>query len=210
MRFRERLKGCSRFQESRRAQVVPSRDNAAQALPASHPSRIPPPARPHPGGPGEALSWLQPRLGVGQAGRSRVWQRVTVPLHGRWVRGRPWVPRPGPGDAACALRGTGQDRAEPCRAELECALPVRSGRCLWMPAHAGRSVPVGRCQSGRCRSVPRQRVDASPVRFGPCHAGRSVPAGAVPVRPVRCRWVPRGCAALRWDRTRGRRRGRPR
>lgn len=57
VRFRERLKGCSRFQESRRAQVVPSRDNAPRALPA-----------PHPGAPGEALSWPQPRLGGDRRG----------------------------------------------------------------------------------------------------------------------------------------------
>uniref|UniRef100_A0A803W6I6 PHD finger protein 19 n=1 Tax=Ficedula albicollis TaxID=59894 RepID=A0A803W6I6_FICAL len=85
VRFTERLKGCSRFQESRRAQVVPCRDNAAQALPASHPSRIPP------GAPGEATAPHPPRGtggshgSEGTAGRSRVWQRVTEPLHERWA-----------------------------------------------------------------------------------------------------------------------------
>ncbi|XP_064249582.1 PHD finger protein 19 isoform X1 [Passer domesticus] len=42
-------------------------------------ARIPPPARPPPGPPGEATARR------GQAGTSRVCQRVTVPLHGRWA-----------------------------------------------------------------------------------------------------------------------------
>lgn len=108
-------------------------------------ARIPP--LPHPSrGTGGSPFLAAATARRGQAGTSRVGQRVTVPLHGRWVLGRPWVPRPGPGHAACALRGTGQGRAGMCRSG-----PLGAHGCQ---VHVAGSVPVGRCQPGPVRSVP--------------------------------------------------------
>lgn len=147
VRFRERLKGCSRFQESRRAQVVPCRENA-QALPASHP--CPPPPR-GTGGSSEGTGGDVPRVAQGDGASPRP---VGSPS---WPRG-------------CRLRSP-EHRAGPSR-----DVPSRAGpyRCQSMPA--GRCQPggcrsVSRQRSGSVRAGVSVPLCAEPSRSGPCGAG---------------------------------------